>query len=113
MTLYPYQQRVKSLLLAGESVILQAPTGTGKTRAALAPYIEAYFEHTPEAFPRKCIYSVPMRVLANQFHNEDLYDPTDRILKLSERVDRRYTISTRHFTRPKYPSCTSRVVPHG
>jgi CRISPR-associated endonuclease/helicase Cas3 len=70
MALYPYQERVKALLLSGKSVILQAPTGSGKTRSALAPYIEAFFDQPPEAFPRKCIYSVPMRVLANQFFAE-------------------------------------------
>ena len=70
MALYPYQERVKALVLNGKSVILQAPTGTGKTRAALAPYIEAFFDRQPGEFPRKCIYSVPMRVLANQFHAE-------------------------------------------
>ena len=67
MALYPYQEHVKQLLLSGKSVILQAPTGAGKTRAALAPYIEAFFDLPPDEFPRKCIYSVPMRVLANQF----------------------------------------------
>jgi len=70
MALYPYQQRVKELILSGRSIILQAPTGTGKTRAALAPYIEAFFDRQADEFPRKCIYSVPMRVLANQFHAE-------------------------------------------
>lgn len=67
MALYPYQEQVKSLLLQGKSVILQAPTGAGKTRAALAPFIESFFDRQPEQFPRKCIYSVPMKVLANQF----------------------------------------------
>ncbi len=67
MALYPFQERVKSLLLAGESVILQAPTGSGKTRATLSPFIEAYFDLPEYSFPRQCIYSVPMRVLANQF----------------------------------------------
>ena len=70
MRLYPYQQRVKELVLSGQSVIIQAPTGTGKTLAALAPYIEAFFDLPADAFPRKCIYSVPMRVLATQFHVE-------------------------------------------
>lgn len=70
MALYPYQMRVKKHLHNGKSVIIQAPTGTGKTRAALAPYIEAFFETPPEIFPHKCIYSVPMRVLANQFYAE-------------------------------------------
>jgi len=70
MTLYPYQKRVKELIQAGKSVILQAPTGAGKTRAALSPFIENFFDHADGSTPRKCIYSVPMRVLANQFENE-------------------------------------------
>ena len=70
ISLYPYQQRVKSFVQQGKSVVLQAPTGAGKTRAALAPYIESYFSDEPDQLPRKCIYSVPMRVLANQFNEE-------------------------------------------
>ncbi len=68
--LYPYQQRVKEALLRGKSVILQAPTGAGKTRAALAPFIEAFFDLPNDAFPKQCLYSVPMRVLATQFFTE-------------------------------------------
>ena len=70
MTLYPFQQRVMDLILAGKSVILQAPTGSGKTRAALAPFVKGFFELPAEEFPRKCLYSVPMRVLAKQFFRE-------------------------------------------
>jgi CRISPR-associated endonuclease/helicase Cas3 len=68
--LYPYQRTVKHLIQSGQSVILQAPTGAGKTRAALAPFIETFFDFEPHQFPRKCIYSVPMRTLANQFNAE-------------------------------------------
>ncbi|MDW8069249.1 MAG: DEAD/DEAH box helicase [Anaerolineae bacterium] len=70
MSLYPFQERVKALLHQGRSVVLQAPTGSGKTRAALAPFIEAFFDFPPEAFPRQCLYTVPMRVLASQFEYE-------------------------------------------
>lgn len=68
MSLYPFQERVYELLSSGRSVILQAPTGAGKTRAALYPFLSAWEFETP--FPRKCIYSVPLRVLANQFWDE-------------------------------------------
>jgi CRISPR-associated endonuclease/helicase Cas3 len=68
MSLYPFQKRVYELLKDGRSVILQAPTGAGKTRAALYPFLRAWEEQGE--FPRKCIYSVPMRVLANQFWDE-------------------------------------------
>jgi CRISPR-associated endonuclease/helicase Cas3 len=50
--------------------VLQAPTGSGKTRAALAPFIENFFDTPNSRFPRKCVYTVPMRVLAHQFVNE-------------------------------------------
>jgi CRISPR-associated endonuclease/helicase Cas3 len=74
MSLYPFQKKVYDLLMAGRSVILQAPTGAGKTRAALYPFLRAWEyadEKRPGAtFPCKCIYSVPLRVLANQFWDE-------------------------------------------
>lgn len=82
ISLYPYQQRVKSFVQQGKSVVLQAPTGAGKTRAALAPYIESYFSDEPDQLPRKCIYSVPMRVLANQFNEE--------YVRLAQSYDRRF-----------------------
>ncbi|MBN1661775.1 MAG: CRISPR-associated helicase Cas3' [Anaerolineae bacterium] len=69
MDLYDYQINVARHLRAGKNVILQAPTGGGKTIAALWPYLEAW-DRLGAAFPRKCIYSVPMRVLANQFVRE-------------------------------------------
>ena len=62
---YPFQRRVAELLLEGKSVVLQAPTGVGKTYAARLPFLEAWEQGLD--FPRKCIYAVPMRVLANQF----------------------------------------------
>lgn len=68
MPLFPYQEQVYNLLMSGTPVILQAPTGAGKTRAALYPFLRSW--EYGEAFPRKCIYAVPMRVLATQFYEE-------------------------------------------
>jgi len=62
---YPFQRRVAEVLLSGRNVILQAPTGAGKTMAATLPLLDA-IEHGRD-FPHKCLYAVPMRVLANQF----------------------------------------------
>jgi CRISPR-associated endonuclease/helicase Cas3 len=72
LDLWPHQQRVFDLLTAGENVILQAPTGSGKTRAALYPFLVAQDDQSGHhsRFPHKCIYSVPMRVLAKQFRIE-------------------------------------------
>lgn len=70
MELYAYQKQVARYIRMGRSVILHGPTGCGKFLAALWPYLEAWERNQPEAFPRTCIYSVPMRVLANQFVDE-------------------------------------------
>lgn len=68
-TPYEYQKQVAQLLLVEKrNVILQAPTGAGKTRAALMPFLNA-LENNRD-FPRRCIYSVPMRILAKQFVQE-------------------------------------------
>lgn len=79
---YPYQTHVAQLLLAGRSVVLQAPTGAGKTTAALLPFMHAWREETDEHFPTKCVYTVPMRVLAHQF----VYEYKER----SESIGRRF-----------------------
>ncbi len=72
---YPYQERVHQLLMAGKNVIIQAPTGSGKTRAALLPFfhvLDRYDDKSSESspLPVTCRYAVPMRVLATQFERE-------------------------------------------
>lgn len=106
MALYPYQERVKNLILSGQSVILQAPTGAGKTRAALAPFIEAFFTQPPEAFPRKCIYSVPMRVLANQFYAD--YD--DLASKYSRNYRKEMIVGIQTGGRPEDRKLESNLI---
>ncbi|NJP07039.1 MAG: CRISPR-associated helicase Cas3' [Chloroflexaceae bacterium] len=67
--LRPFQERVFATLMAGQSVILQAPTGAGKTRAALAPFLQN-LAHMGDRLPLTCRYAVPLRVLARQFFAE-------------------------------------------
>ena len=83
MRLFPFQEKVCELVLSGRSVVLQAPTGSGKTIAALFPFFEAW-KHRND-FPRKCIYSVPLRVLANQFWAE--YEGQVRRLGIGHSLD--------------------------
>ncbi|MGH2538789.1 MAG: CRISPR-associated helicase Cas3', partial [Candidatus Promineifilaceae bacterium] len=64
---YPFQEEVSRRLLAGKSLALQAPTGSGKTDAALQPFFRAWQASEEQLLPSKCIYIVPMRVLAHQF----------------------------------------------
>ncbi len=106
MGLYPYQKKVKSLIQSGKSVILQAPTGAGKTRAALAPFIESFFTAQVDEFPRKCIYSVPMRVLANQFVAEYGQSAADYRRKFR----RELSVSIQTGDRPDDPKVESNLL---
>jgi len=65
--LFGFQERTFDALRRGRNVILQAPTGAGKTRAALYPFLYYLAEADVAHFPRRCVYSAPMRVLVNQF----------------------------------------------
>jgi len=104
--LYPYQEQVKNLIQSGQSVILQAPTGAGKTRAALAPFVEAFFEFEAECFPKKCIYSVPMRTLANQFNAE-----YQQLAAAYKRVfDREINIAIQTGDRPEDPKLEGDLI---
>lgn len=88
--LWPHQERVFDLLMAGKNIILQAPTGSGKTRAALYPFLYGLDPQTPyhHRLPTKCIYSVPMRVLANQFYAEHNQTTERYSLKYGLRISR-------------------------
>src|SRR5437763_284115 len=71
-SLRPFQRRVRDLVVDGRNVVLQAPTGSGKTRAALVPFVLnlARGEGRDTLLPRTGRYAVPLRVLADQFHRE-------------------------------------------
>jgi CRISPR-associated endonuclease/helicase Cas3 len=64
---YAYQERVANALLDGTNVILRAPTGSGKTEAALAPFVMARATGHPN-FPLKAILASPMKTLAKSIH---------------------------------------------
>lgn len=106
MALYPYQKKVKERILAGQSIILQAPTGAGKTRAALSPFIEGFFDGDSAEFPRKCIYSVPMKVLANQFIAE--YEK--RAAKYSRKFRSELTTAIQTGDRQDDPKLASNLI---
>lgn len=69
-----------------KSVILQAPTGAGKTDAALHPFIQC-LERDEVWLPRTCIYATPMRVLSTQFYQKF----RERIHRLDQRRGTRLT----------------------
>lgn len=67
---YKYQTQVRDKFLAGQNLVIQAPTGAGKTRAALEPGIIGFQSEPAKDYPQRIIYNVPMRVLGRGFFEE-------------------------------------------
>lgn len=67
-TPYPYQGRVAHALLSGRNVLLQAPTGAGKTKAALFPFL--YAKSHGISLADRLLYAVPMRTLVSALYEE-------------------------------------------
>lgn len=63
-----FQIEVQEFHQATKNVIIHAPTGSGKTQAALRPFT-TNLEYGGQDFPLHCLYATPMRVLSNQFYN--------------------------------------------
>lgn len=61
-----FQTRTSEALRTGEHVLLSAPTGTGKTWAALLGFIYGYVLNEPHA--DKIIYALPLRSLATSLY---------------------------------------------
>lgn len=66
----PFQQKVYDHITEGTSVVLQAPTGAGKTFAALAPFVLGKWGANNGPAARKMIYSLPLRVLAGSLKSQ-------------------------------------------
>ncbi|CAN5889403.1 CRISPR-associated helicase/endonuclease Cas3 [soil metagenome] len=64
---HDFQIKVAQCLLDGKNVILQAPTGAGKTEAALAPFLVARCRNSND-FPLKMMLATPLRTLAKDLH---------------------------------------------
>jgi CRISPR-associated endonuclease/helicase Cas3 len=63
---YNYQLAVARLLFEGRNVILEAPTGAGKTWAALVPFFCDGWTNRPA----RVIYALPLRTLAQGVYRE-------------------------------------------
>ena len=77
-TPYLYQTKIAQELAQGKSLILRAPTGSGKTWATVAPFL--YSCVTQNKLADRLLYALPLRALAS-----DLYKSTNaRLEKLAE-----------------------------
>lgn len=66
ISLFSFQKRVALSLLSGKNIILRAPTGSGKTWAALLPFILKRLEG--ETLFDRVLYTLPLRSLAAQLY---------------------------------------------
>lgn len=72
---YPHQEATFEALKKGESVILRAPTGSGKSEAAYIPFVNL----RGKSLPKRMIYALPMRALVNSL--------CDRFKKYTSEID--------------------------
>ncbi len=88
---YKYQEDSYSIYYKGKNNIIQAPTGSGKTWGAMAPFIFCWKEwkdgrQNREDYPRKLIYSLPLRTLANSLFNEVLNKIEEKFPELDIKI---------------------------
>ncbi|NDJ54707.1 MAG: CRISPR-associated helicase Cas3' [Chloroflexi bacterium] len=81
---YHYQTIIYDTFLESKAdLLIQAPTGAGKTRASLEPGVQGLYRNTTYSgaghYPPRIVYGVPMRVLANSFVTE--YQNTAKRMK--------------------------------
>lgn len=88
---YPHQLEVVESLNESKSVILRAPTGSGKSEAVLVPF---YIKRKME-FPKQMIYSLPLRTLVDSI--------AERFLSYSENRNLNLRVSGYHGKRLETP----------
>lgn len=100
---YKFQKKCFEKLNKGKNIILQAPTGSGKTLASVLPFVFNWIQwkqgfKKTEDFPRKLIYSLPLRTLANSIHQEI----TDVLEKLDYKEKPTITLQTGEYSNDEY-----------
>ncbi|MBR6871714.1 MAG: DEAD/DEAH box helicase, partial [Candidatus Methanomethylophilaceae archaeon] len=59
----PPQEDAIPRIMKGENVLVVAPTGIGKTEAAMLPVLDMIFRRKDDVKGFKCIYITPLRAL--------------------------------------------------
>ncbi|MEA3313580.1 MAG: CRISPR-associated helicase Cas3' [Caldisericota bacterium] len=91
---YEFQKRLFKTYLDESNILLKAPTGAGKTWASILPFI--YIVGEGGVAPKKLIYSLPLRTLANSLYNE--VSQNDIIKKMGLKV----SLQTGEFPNDKF-----------
>jgi len=78
--LYEFQEKVIDKCLENKNIILHAPTGNGKTEAAIMPFIISYINREP--ISDRLIYALPLRALCNSLY--------ERINEQIKRINSKY-----------------------
>lgn len=97
---YPYLYQFKvweksnEYLSKGLPLLVKAPTGSGKTEAVIAPFLEQWVENKFYIAPR-LIYVLPMRVLVNQIKG--------RIEEYAKQISYDIIVKTQHGDIPDAP----------
>jgi ATP-dependent helicase Lhr and Lhr-like helicase len=94
---FPYQEQVWADYLAGESGLIHAPTGTGKTLAAwLGPVVESLLEgHAGDGRKRKRSESPTLRVLWLTPMRALAYDTAGALQRVLDDLDLPWSLETR------------------
>ncbi len=109
---FPFQKKSWSAYAAGESGLIHAPTGTGKTYAAWAgPLIEWMQEHSGKQLPKRApglrvLWITPLRALVKDTTRslQQLVDGLDLPWTIEERTGDT-TGSIKAKQRKRFPSC--------
>jgi CRISPR-associated endonuclease/helicase Cas3 len=97
---YEYQVELAKNLAEGQSVILRAPTGSGKTWATVAPFLYTCIKAQHAKFADKLLYALPLRSLASNLYKstvEQLRTLDEPSLRVSGEVRNRKYLSDDPF----------------
>ncbi len=99
---YDYQQEVFSLIHQNRCpLLIQSPTGSGKTEAVLAPFLSQFVNNKFHIAPR-LLYVLPMRVLVNSV--------AERIKRYAQKISPHISVEVQHGDIPNSPFFIADIV---
>jgi len=101
---YQFQKEVFEYFESGQQnfpLLIKAPTGSGKTEAIVAVFLNQFLENNFNIAPR-LIYVLPMRVLVNNVYG--------RIKKYAEKISHKISVNIQHGDVPNSPFFIDDIV---